>query len=149
MARDPVTRKAFTYFYEMTTRWRDNDVYNHINNAVFYEYVDTGVNAWIRLEAGLEVPHAEVVGLVVNSSCDFFAPLSFPGNVTAGVAVSKIGRSSVTYRVGLFADQDEQAAADARFTHVYVGRDSRRPVDLPPPFRAALDGIYRAPEVSE
>jgi len=143
MAKLPVTRKEFAYFYQMTTRWRDNDVYNHVNNAVFYEYIDTGVNAWIKLEAGLDVPDGQIVGLVVNSSCDFLAPLSFPGRVTAGVAVQKIGRSSVTYRVALFADDAEQAAADARFTHVYVDRASRTPTALPPDFRAALEGLER------
>jgi len=143
MTRDPVTRKAFAYFHEMTTRWRDNDVYNHVNNAVFYEYIDTGVNAWIKLEGGLDVPNTDLVGLVVNSSCDFFAPLSFPGRVTAGVSVQKIGRSSVTYRVGLFADDADAAVADARFTHVYVGKDSRKPKALPDNFRAALEGISR------
>ncbi len=143
MTRAPVTRKAFAYFYEMTTRWRDNDVYDHVNNAVFYEYIDTGVNAWIKLEAGLDVPGGDVVGLVVHSACDFYAPLSFPGRVTAGLAVEKIGRSSVTYRVGLFAGDAGRAAADARFTHVYVGRGDRRPVALPPEFRAALEGIAR------
>lgn len=141
MDREPVGRKAFAYFYEMTTRWRDNDVYNHVNNAVFYEYVDTAVNAWIKLEAGLTIPTGEVVGLVVNSSCDFFAPLSFPGKVEAGVAVSKIGRSSVQYRVGLFNGTSDEAAADARFTHVYVDRDSRKPTALPDSFRAALETI--------
>lgn len=143
MAKVDVTRKAFAYFYTMTTRWRDNDVYNHVNNAVFYEYIDTGVNVWIKLEGGLDVPEAPIVGLVVNSSCDFFAPLSFPGQVTAGVAVGKIGRSSVTYRVGLFADDSDLAAADARFTHVYVDRETRKPVELPDGFRAALEGIKR------
>ncbi len=143
MAKVEVTRKAFAYFYGMTTRWRDNDVYDHVNNAVFYEYIDTGVNVWIKLEGGLDVPKAPIVGLVVNSSCDFFAPLSFPGEVTAGVAVERIGQSSVTYRVGLFAGEDDQAAADARFTHVYVDRETRKPVELPEDFRAALEGIQR------
>lgn len=143
MKPETVTRKAFAYFYEMTTRWRDNDVYNHVNNAVFYEYVDTGVNVWIKQEAGLDVPTANVVGLVVNSSCNFYAPLSFPGRVTAGVSVLRIGRSSVTYRVGLFADDADDAAADAQFTHVYVDHKSRKPVDLPSDFRKALEGISR------
>jgi acyl-CoA thioester hydrolase len=141
MTPERPTRKDFAYFHEMTTRWRDNDVYNHVNNAVFYEYVDTGVNAWIKLEAGLDVPDAQIVGLVVNSSCNFFAPLSFPGHVTAGVCVARIGRSSVTYRVGLFADNAEIAASDARFTHVYVDRETREPMPLPSSFREALGRI--------
>jgi len=143
MTRDRVTRKAFAYFHEMTTRWRDNDVYNHVNNAVFYEYIDTGVNAWIKLEAGLDVPNADIAGLVVNSSCNFYAPLSFPGHVTAGVMVDRIGRSSVTYRVALFADDADIAAADAQFTHVYVDRISGKPTALPDAFRVALSGIER------
>ncbi len=141
MPKEPVLRESFKYFHEMTTRWRDNDVYNHVNNAVFYEYIDTAVNAWIRLEGGLDVPQSDVVGLVVNSSCDFYAPLSFPENVVGGVAVAHIGTSSVRYCVGLFAGAGEQAAADATFTHVYVNKETRRPVALPDGFRAALGEI--------
>ncbi len=143
MDREPVGRKAFAYFHEMTTRWRDNDVYNHVNNAVFYEYIDTVVNVWIKLEAGLNIPDGDVVGLVVSSSCDYFAPLSFPGRIEAGLAVEKIGKSSVRYRVGLFDGASDGAAADAQFTHVYVYRKTRKPVALPEKFRTALERIQR------
>lgn len=138
MARVPILRKDFKFFHEMSTRWRDNDVYAHVNNAVFYEYVDTAVNFWIATEGGLDVPHSGIVGLVVSSSCEYFSPLAFPDPVTGGVRVANIGNSSVTYEVALFRGEASEAAACARFTHVYVGRDDKRPVTLPDNFRAAL-----------
>ena len=144
MANEPITRKEFGYFYEMTTRWRDNDVYNHVNNAVFFEFIDTGVNAWIKLEAGLDVPNTDMIGLVVNSSCSYHAPLSFPGRVTAGVSVARIGTSSVTYRVGLFQNDEDVAAALSEFTHVYVDAKNRKPMALPDPFRRSLEGILKS-----
>ncbi len=141
MPRQRPDRKEFRYFYDMTSRWRDNDVYNHINNAVYYEYVDTAVNAWIMLEGGLDIPQGDIVGLVVNSSCDYFAPLSFPGRISAGVGVEHIGNSSVRYRVALFDADKGDAAAQARFTHVYVERSSHKPVEIPVGFRAALQEL--------
>lgn len=141
MPKEPVLRQTFKYFHEMTTRWRDNDVYHHVNNAVFYEYVDTAVNVWLQRESGLDVPRSDIVGLVVNSSCDFYAPLVFPEPVTGGMGVVKIGNSSVQYRVGLFAGLSDVAAADALFTHVYVDKDTRRPVALPDMFKAALGTV--------
>ena len=127
----------------MTTRWRDNDVYAHVNNAVFFEYVDTAVNHWLIREAGLKVPGSEIVGLVVNSTCQYFSPLGFPDPVTAGVRVDRIGKTSVTYGVGLFRGDAEDAAALASFTHVYVDGTSRRPTPLEAGFRRRLQGLER------
>ncbi|MEL6582873.1 MAG: thioesterase family protein [Pseudomonadota bacterium] len=125
----------------MTTRWRDNDVYAHMNNAVFYEYVDSVVNGWILETGTLEIPHGPVVGLVVASSCTFSASLGFPDPVEAGLGVSKIGNSSVTYTVVLARSGQKGVAAEASFTHVYVDAKTHRPVPLPAAFRTALEGI--------
>lgn len=141
MALDLPLRKDFNFKHEMTTRWRDNDVYAHVNNAVFFEYVDTAVNFWIAKHGGLDVPKSDVIGLVVNSSCEFFAPLAFPDPVVGGVGVEKIGTSSVTYAVALFRGDQAVAAALAKFTHVYVDAETRKPCAIPVDFRAALEGI--------
>ncbi|MEO0999248.1 MAG: thioesterase family protein [Pseudomonadota bacterium] len=144
MSRPPPARRAdFAAFIGITTRWRDNDVYGHVNNAVYYEYVDTAVNGWILREGLLEIPGGAVVGLVVASSCTYHAPLAFPDPVTAGLRVGRIGSSSVTYEVGLFRGEAEVAAAEASFTHVYVGAGDHRPVPLPPRFRAGLETLLR------
>lgn len=125
----------------MTPRWRDNDVYGHINNAVFYEYVDTAVNSWLIESGALAVPDGDTVGLVVHSECTYFAPLAFPDLVTAGIRTARVGRSSVTYEVGLFRGADTETAAIARFTHVYVTRDDHRPAPLPDRLRQRLAAL--------
>ncbi|MEM9010206.1 MAG: thioesterase family protein [Pseudomonadota bacterium] len=149
MPKTRARRADYAAFRQITTRWRDNDVYGHVNNAVFYEYVDTAVNAWIIAEGLLEIPTGPVVGLVVASGCDFHAPLTFPAEVSAGLRVARIGTSSVTYEVGLFDARADEAAAEAHFTHVYVDRLTRRPVPLPERFRSGLRALERAatPEI--
>ncbi len=133
-------RKAFRIFRTLTPRWRDVDVYGHVNNAVYYEYVDTAVNEWLATSGALAVPASDPLGLVVHSSCQYYAPLTFPGAIEAGLRVARIGTSAVTYQVGLFQGEDE-AAALADFTHVYVGAASRKPQPLPDGFRAALSAL--------
>jgi acyl-CoA thioester hydrolase len=127
----------------MTTRWRDNDVYGHMNNAVYYEYVDACVNHWIQASGTLPVPGGPVIGLVAETGCVFHAALGFPRSVEAGLAVSHIGNSSVRYEVGLFDQGGTKAAAEAHFVHVYVDAESHRPVPIPDGFRAALQGLQR------
>jgi len=144
MTQSPPNRRDFFYFHTMTTRWRDNDVYAHVNNAVFFEYVDTVVNHWLIQGAGLKVPGSKTVGLVVHSTCQYFSPLGFPDPVTGGLRVDRIGRTSVTYGVGLFRGDQEGAAALAAFTHVYVDRGSQRPEALDAGFREKLMGLKAA-----
>lgn len=134
-------RSDYKYATIITPRWRDNDVYAHVNNAVFFEYVDTAVNGWIIESGALSVPHGPVVGLVVHSECQFFASLRFPTPVTAMIRVDKLGRSSVTYGVGLFDGDTQDAAAAASFTHVYVDAETHKPVAIPSEFRAALETL--------
>lgn len=137
----PDRRDDYLTFVEMTTRWRDNDVYGHMNNVVYYEYIDTAVNRWL-IDGGLLDFHAgEVIGLVVETSCAYFDAAAYPDRMTAGVRVDAIGRTSVTYGVGLFRNAAETAAAQGRFTHVYVDRATRRPTPLSDAWRQALLGI--------
>lgn len=137
----PPDRDAYRAFVPVTTRWHDNDVYGHVNNVVYYSFFDTAVNRWL-IDAGLlRIETAETIGLVVRTECDYFAPLAFPQNVEAGVAVERLGGSSVRYRVGIFAEGEATASAAGRFTHVYVGRESRRPAPLPDRWRTALQAL--------
>ncbi|MGE4612309.1 MAG: thioesterase family protein [Paracoccaceae bacterium] len=138
MARVISSRADYAQFKQMTTRWRDNDVYGHMNNVVFYEYVDSAVNMWLMENASLDIPNGEIVGLVVETACTFHGPLKFPEPLDVGLRVSRIGNSSVTFEVGLFSDGARNAAAEARFTHVYVNEKTRKPVPLPDGLRAAL-----------
>ena len=134
----PRGREAYRHFTTITTRWADNDVYGHVNNTGYYEWFDTAVNRWL-VEAGLlDIQRGDPIGLVVETGCAYFVPLSFPGDVEVGIAVERLGSSSVTYRIGVFASRATEPAAQGHFTHVYVGRDNCRPAPLPDAWRAQL-----------
>lgn len=137
----PPDRSAFATFVPLATRWMDNDAYGHVNNVVYYAYFDTAVNRWL-IEAGLlDLATADTIGLVVRTECDFLAPLSFPQSIEVGIAVERLGTSSVTYRLGVFVEGAAEASAVGRFTHVYVDRSDRRPRPLAPDWRTALQGL--------
>ena len=134
-------RDAYRAFRQITTRWMDNDVYGHVNNVVYYSYFDPAVKQYL-MEAGvLDYAAGEVIGLVVETSCRYAAPLSFPDLVSAGIRVARIGRSSVRYEIGLFRGEEAAAAAEGHFVHVYVDRRTRRPVALPDAFRRAVEPL--------
>lgn len=137
----PEARTAYKVFRSIGTRWMDNDAYGHVNNVVYYSWFDTAVNAWL-IEAGvLDVAHGSTIGLVVETQCNYFAPLAFPEMVEAGIRVAKLGTSSVRYEVGLFAQGAPLTAAKGHFVHVYVDRQTRRPVALPPEFKSVLETL--------
>lgn len=137
----PLTRGAFARLLPMTVRLRDCDIYGHMNNAVYNEYFDTAVNQ-VLIEAGvLDMAAGPVIGLVVEMQASYFAEVSFPGAVTVGVSVARVGRSSVSYRFALFRDGEDTAAAQGGYTHVFIDRENRRPVDLPAGLRAAVEGL--------
>lgn len=123
------------------TRWADNDVYGHVNNSVYYFYFDTVVNKYLIENGLLEIGKSEVVGLVVETSCSYFAPISFPDNIIAGLRISKLGNSSVRYEIGLFRNDETLASAQGHFVHVYVDEASRRPVILSTKMRDTLSHI--------
>ncbi len=142
MSREaPRPRSAYRAFRPIPTRWADNDVYGHVNNVVYYSWFDTAVNAELIERGLLDMDNSAMIGLVVETSCRYFAPLSFPQTVEAGVRVAKLGTSSVRYEVGIFAEGAEEAAAEGHFIHVYVDRVTRRPVPLPDDWRAGLGAL--------
>jgi acyl-CoA thioester hydrolase len=128
-------------FRDIATRWMDNDVYGHVNNVVYYSWFDTAVNAHLIEQGALDIHHGAVIGLVVETHCNYFAPLAFPQTVQAGIRVAQLGRSSVRYEIGLFAQSSETAAASGHFVHVYVDRDTRRPVPLPAHLKNTLEKL--------
>lgn len=144
MSRNPPVRADFPVFQSITTRWNDNDVYGHINNVVFYEFLDTVVNRHLIAAGALDIEAGDQIGLVVESGCRFHAPLSFPQVLDAGLRVAKVGNSSVRYEVALFAEGADEAAAEAFFVHVYVDRETRRPKPLGEGFRTVVDRLVTA-----
>jgi len=132
------TRQRFPHFFEMATRWSDNDVYGHVNNAAYYSYFDTAVNRFL-LDAGvLHLETSGAFGVVVETGCKYFKSISFPDALQIGVRVERIGNSSVRYEVAVFRSGDPEAAATGHFVHVYVDRATRRPVPVPEDVRTAL-----------
>lgn len=137
----PRPRADFRAWRSISTRWMDNDVYGHVNNVVYYSWFDTAVNATLIERGVLDIEHGAVIGLVVQTQCHYFAPLAFPQTVEAGIRVARLGGSSVRYEIGLFAQGEAMSAAHGHFVHVYVDRQSRRPVPLPPVLRGVLETL--------
>jgi acyl-CoA thioester hydrolase len=137
------TRAAYVVWRRMTTRWADDDVYGHMNNATYYELFDTAVNAHLMEAAGVDVRTLPAIGVVAETSCRYFREIGFPDPVDVGLVVERVGRSSVVYRIGLFQGSSEEAAAEGRFVHVYV--DNLGAADRTPgegrPVRALPDRI--------
>ena len=134
-------RSSFPHFLGITLRWKDNDVYGHVNNVEYYSFFDTVINDFLIRVGGLDIHRGEVIGLCVDSQCTFKDSLEFPGTVDAGLRAGQLGNSSVRYEIGLFREGSDQPAATGRFVHVFVGREDRRPVPVPDPIREALEGI--------
>jgi len=136
----PVKRDEYRYFTNIQTRWSDNDVYGHVNNVVYYSWFDTAVNGLLIERGALDIHAGAVIGLVVETQCNYFTPLSFPEPVVAGIRVAHVGASSVRYEVALFAqDGSLPCAAKGHFVHVYVDRATRRPAALPPELLSVLE----------
>jgi acyl-CoA thioester hydrolase len=131
----------YRHLREITTRWMDNDAYGHLNNVVHYSFFDTIVNEWLIHRGLLDVEKGALIGLVVETACHYFEPLSYPETVTAGLRVGHVGNSSVRYEIALFGEEREIAAAQGCFVHVYVDRATRRPAALPIHWRRALDSL--------
>jgi acyl-CoA thioester hydrolase len=137
----PTNRGDFRVLRAITTRWHDNDHYGHVNNVVYYAYFDTAVNGFLIEASGTDIRDLPAIGIVAETSCRFLRELSFPDTVHAGLALEKLGNSSVVYRIGLFRNDDVEPAALGRFVHVYVDAATRRPVPVPSPIRAALTAL--------
>jgi acyl-CoA thioester hydrolase len=138
----PESRSAFKVFRRIDTRWMDNDVYGHVNNVVYYSWFDTAVNAHLIEQGALDIHHGETIGLVIETQCNYFAPLAFPQTIEAGIRVAKMGSSSVRYEIGLFAQGEDLCAARGHFVHVYVDKENRRPVKaLPLKLKTVLEPL--------
>ncbi len=144
-AREAVQdRAAYPYFLSIPTRWMDNDIYGHVNNVVYLSYFDTAVNEHLIRAGGLDIHEGPAIGLVVETSCRFHKPLSFPDVIDAGLRVATLGNSSVRYEIALFRRGDQEPAATGHFVHVWVDRAARRPTPLPARVRTALEALQVA-----
>lgn len=134
-------RSDFRTFQQIPTRWMDVDIYGHVNNVQYLSFFDTAVNSWYVEKGLLDPVHSREIFLVVETGCNYFAELTFPGVVSAGLRIEKLGSSSVVFRVGLFAGDAAGTAAHGRFVHVHVDRETRRPTPIPEEKRLILAGL--------
>lgn len=138
----PELRSAYKAFRGIATRWSDNDLYGHVNNVVYYNWFDTAVNGLLIERAAIDIHAGSVIGLVIETQCNYFAPLAFPESVVAGIRVAHVGSSSVRYELGIFpADADLPCAAKGHFIHVYVDRATRKPTALPATLFSVLETL--------
>ena len=137
----PEPRDAYRAFRTITTRWMDNDQYGHVNNVIYYSWFDTAVNAHLIEQGVLDTAAGSTIGFVIETQCQYFAPLAFPQNIEAGIRVAHMGSSSVRYEVGLFAEGAPMTAAKGHFIHVYVDRVTQRPVPLPAALKSVLEAL--------
>jgi acyl-CoA thioester hydrolase len=139
----PLPASDFAHFTDISTRWIDNDAYGHINNVVYYEFFDTVVNGYLVAQGALDIADGAVIGLVVETHCNYFRPIAFPDAIRAGLRVAHLGASSVRYEIGIFRGAEGTASAQGHFVHVYVDRASGRPVPLPEALKQALKRLVR------
>ena len=138
----PETRAKYNAFCTIATRWSDNDVYGHVNNIVYYSWFDTAVNGLLIERGAIDIHAGSVIGLVIETQCNYFAPLAFPGDVVVGIRVAHAGLSSVRYEVAIFpADPSLPCAAKGHFIHVYVDRATRKPAALPQTLTSVLETL--------
>ncbi len=135
------SRADYRIFYPITTRWMDNDIYGHVNNVTYYSYFDTAANRYLIEEGGLDIEDGRIVGYVVNSGCQYHAPITYPEEIEAGVRVDRLGNSSVQYGIAIFRKGEEDAAAHGHFVHVFVDRRANRSVPIPAGLREALERL--------
>jgi len=138
---EPEPRENYLHFQRIATRWMDNDVYGHVNNVVYYAFFDTVVNQYLVEQGVLDIERSAVIGLVVETGCQYFSPVRFPDVVTGALRVARLGNSSVRYEVGIFRNEEPLTAAKGHFIHVYVERASCRPTPLPTALRQTLERI--------
>ena len=139
----PPTRSDFRWFTPITTRWMDNDPFGHVNNVVYYSWIDTAVNRFLITKGLLDIPTSRIVGIVAETGCRYISEVSYPDDVTIGIAVDTLGRSSVRYAAGVFKGDGHIVSAEAHFVHVYCDRATMRPVPIPEHIRAEMIMIQR------
>lgn len=141
MRAPPETADRYRYFVPITSRWMDNDVYGHINNVTYYSYFDSAANHYLIREGGLDILTSPVIGLVVESKCNYHRPLAYPDRLRAGLRVDRLGARAVTYGIAIFREGDDAPAASGHFVHVFVDREGRQPAPIPAALREALAKI--------
>ncbi len=141
MSNQLISRVMYKCFYPVTTRWNDNDTYGHVNNVVYYSYFDSAVNRFLIEQGGLDIHRSDIVAFVVNSQCHYLAPISYPEQIEVGMAVKKLGTSSVTYSVGVFKTGEDNTVAYGDFVHVFVDRVTSKATPIPLSIRSALEEI--------
>jgi len=134
-------RSDYSYFKNITTRWADNDIYGHINNVVYYSYFDTVANQYLIEFADFNPVSAPVIGVIVHSNCNYIKAIAYPDKIEAGLTVKKLGRSSVTYGIGIFRQGESAACAYGEFVHVFVNRKNNLPMSIPTKIRESLQKI--------
>ena len=134
-------REHYRHCLQIPTRWRDNDVYRHINNVIYYEFFDTIINGYLMEVGGLDFGGGESVGFAVETHCQFLKPVQFPEVVDACLRVAKLGNSSVRYEIGIFKPGEEEPAAVGYFVHVFVDRLTREPLRIGGSLRAAMEAL--------
>lgn len=138
---DLPTRESYRWFMPITTRWMDNDIYGHVNNVHYYSYFDTVANTYLINEAGLDIHGGDIIGYIVNSQCDYKKAIAFPEKIEGGFRVNRLGNSSVEYGIAIFKEGESDCCAFGTFTHVFVDRETERPVPIPEQMRAALESM--------
>ena len=138
---DIPTREDYRVFYPITTRWSDNDIYGHVNNVTYYSYFDSAANRYLIEQGGLDISDGRIVGYVVNSGCQYHAPVTYPEPIEAGLRVDRLGNSSVQYGIAIFREGERRAAAHGHFVHVFVERAENRSVPIPENLRRALERL--------
>ena len=141
--KEQITREQYAHITTLPTRWMDNDVYGHINNALYYAFFDTAINQYLVAEGGLDIESGPVIGFAAESQCQYLSALAFPDVLEVGLRVGKLGNSSVRYELEIFKQGNEFAAAVGYFVHVFVDRETRRPTSMPERIRAALAKLAR------
>lgn len=142
MKKTPHKKNLYPKFYQLKTRWKDNDIYGHVNNVVYYEYFDTAVNLWLIENNLLDLKKGQIVGYIVESGCNYFSPISHPAEIVIGIKVSKIGKSSVNYNCAIFKNDNTISSAQGFFTHVYVDRIKQISVPISEAFKKKLEKIF-------
>lgn len=137
----PPRRADFTILRSIPTRWMDNDHYGHVNNVAYYSFFDTAVNGFLIDAAGTDIRDLPAIGIVAESSCRFVTAISFPDTIHAGLAIERLGTSSIVYAIALFRGDEDTPCAVGRFAHVYVDRQTRRPVPIPDVIRNVVSGL--------
>ncbi|HEV7474186.1 MAG TPA: thioesterase family protein [Pyrinomonadaceae bacterium] len=139
-----ITRAEYLHFSSLPTRWMDNDIYGHVNNALYYGFFDTAINEYLINEGGLDINADRVIAFAVESQCQYLRPLAFPGVIDIGLRVGKLGNSSVRYELAIFKQGETSAAAAGYFVHVFVDRETQRPVPMPAEIRTALERLIQS-----